>query len=529
MFPVAAILLMASCATPEPDLPEIRPGPRVSAPTPAESGDVARPPVETPPLTEAREGPVRLTVGHAVLLAIARNRALRVERLNPAIVRTFEEQERAVFEPVLLAEAAAGREVSERAGGETVREDEVTGGVGVSETLPTGTDVTVGTTIERTTGTNTSERYATGASLTVTQALLRGRGLEVNLASLRQARLDTRFSEYELRGFAEALVAAVETTYWDYVLADREVAIFEESLKLAGQQLEETGQRVRVGDVAETELAAAQAEVALRREALINARSRVATLRVRLLRLIHPQLTAWGETKLVPQSEPRAPEADVEPMGDHVAVAMRMRPELNQARLLIRRGELELVKTRNGLLPQMDLFVRLGKTGYAGSFAGSVGDIPEDGYEVFAGVTFEYPLTNRDARARHRRAALTRRQYGEALRNLEDLVREDVAAAHIEVRRAAEQVGATRATRRFQEEKFRAETAKFRVGKSTSLLVATAQRDLVASQVAEVEAVINHLKALVELYRLEGSLLERRGIEAPGREPASAGGSVPGR
>jgi hypothetical protein len=33
--------------------------------------------------------------------------------------------------------------------------------------------------------------------------------------------------------------------------------------------------------------------------------------------------------------------------------------------------------------------------------------------------------------------------------------------------------------------------------------------------------VVNYIKALVELYRLEGSLLERRGIFAPGREPVS--------
>ena len=70
------------------------------------------------------------------------------------------------------------------------------------------------------------------------------------------------------------------------------------------------------------------------------------------------------------------------------------------------------------------------------------------------------------------------------------------------------------------------ETEKFRVGKSTSLWVAQAQRDVVSSQIAEVEAVVNCLKALVELYRLEGSLLERRGVIAPGREPAGPSGSA---
>ena len=52
-----------------------------------------------------------------------------------------------------------------------------------------------------------------------------------------------------------------------------------------------------------------------------------------------------------------------------------------------------------------------------------------------------------------------------------------------------------------------------------ALLVARAQRDFVTSQITEIEAAITYLKALIELYRLEGSLLERRGITAPGREP----------
>ena len=58
----------------------------------------------------------------------------------------------------------------------------------------------------------------------------------------------------------------------------------------------------------------------------------------------------------------------------------------------------------------------------------------------------------------------------------------------------------------------RAETEKFRVGKSTSLLVAQTQRDLIASRISQVESIVEYLKAFVELYRLEGSLLERRGI-----------------
>jgi outer membrane protein TolC len=355
--------------------------------------------------------------------------------------------------------------------------------------------------------------------LTVTQALLRGFGTRANLASLRQAELDTLSSEYELRGFAESLVAQVEATYWDYALAERQIEIYTQSLKLAEDQLTETVERIETGALAETELAAAQAEVALRREDLINARSSFATVRLRLLRLLNPPGTENWERDIVLQNQPIVLDTPLDEVVSHVQVALRMRPELNQALLGVKRGDLEIVKTRNGLLPKMDLFITLGKSGYANSFGRSFRELDGDNYDFLVGFTFEYPLANRDAEARHQRAVLTRKQSVEAVGNLTQLVELDVRSAYIEVDRASEQVAATGATRKLQEEKLRAETEKFRVGKSTSLLVAQAQRDLVASQISEIQAVVNHLKALVELYRLEGSLLERRGISAPGREP----------
>ena len=472
-------------------------------------------------------GPLKLTVEETTLMTVGNNRAFRVERLNPAIRRTFEEQERAVFDPVAGA-AASGRSAdAERlaragTGTESLSSKNVSGELSLNKVFPTGTTVALDVSAEMTDSSLYADSFASSrVGLTVTQALLRGFGTGVNLANLRQARIDTLTSEYELRGFAESLVAQAETTYWDYALAERRIEIVTQSVKLAEDQLRETVERVEIGQLPETELAAAQAEVALRREALINARSTLATIRLQLLRLLNPPGTnPWGREILL-QDQPVPLEVALDEVESHVQVALCMRPDLNQARLEMKRGDLEIVKTRNGLLPKMDLFVTLGKTGYAQSFGRSVDDLGEDNYDILAGLSFEYPFGNRDAEARHRRAILSREQNEEALGNLAQLVEVDVRSAYIEIGRNKEQVVATSATRKLQEEKLRAETEKFRVGKSTTLLVAQAGRDLVLSQISEIQAVVNHLKALVELYRLEGSLLERRGISAPGRDPVN--------
>ena len=476
---------------------------------------------------EISEGPLKITIQEAIMLTLENNRALVVEQMNPSIRQTFEDQQRAVFDPETNAEVSARRVDQKRlarsgGGTESSVVDTVNGAISVEEFFPTGTTVELrGTTRMEDSSLYSDSFYSTRFGMTVNQALLRGFGTDVNLVRLRQARLDTRFSEYELRGFSESLVAQVERTYWDYALARRQIEIFEESLKLARQQLSETEEMIRVGRMAEAELPAVQAEVAGQEQGLINARSDTKTTRLRLLRLLNPTgADIWNrEVDLIHQ--PTLPEIKLEDVDRHVSVALRMRPVLNQARLDVISDDLEIVKTKNGLLPLMDLFVTLGTTGYADSFGGSFSDINGDSYDALVGAEFQYPIYNRDAKARYQRSLLSREQAEKALANLSQLVEVDVRAAYIEVNRAKQQVTASKATRIFDEEKVRIETEKFRVGRSTNLLVARAQRDLLISRINEVQAIANYLKALINLYRLDGSLLERRGITAPGREPVS--------
>jgi len=490
--------------------------------TPIEpKSNVADPSKSSPP----HKGPIRIIIQEAVLTALENNRSLIVERLNPSIQQTAEEQEQAVFDPVFDAEASAGRIDAQRLAksGDTIESvvtDTYEGDLSLKQFFFTGTTVEVAGTTETTESSLYVDPFSsTRFGLTVTQALLRGHGADVNLAKLRQARLETRISNYELRGFTESLVAEVETTYWDYALARRRIGIFQESLKLAEQQLRQTKEIIVVGKLAEAEMAAVQAEVALQRQGLIDARSSMESFRLRLLRLLNlPGNNLWNR-EIILLHGPTLPEVNLGDVETHVSLALRMRPDLNQARLGIQQGDLEIARTKNGLLPVMELFVRLGKTGYAGSFSDSITDITGDNYDVSGGISFQYPFRNRVAKARQERALLRQDQAEKALDNLEQLAEVDVRGAYIEVNRAKEQIDASAATRKFQEEKLRIETEKFRVGRSTSFLVAQAQRDLLVSKINEVQAVANYLKALIGLYRQEGSLLERRGISAPGSKP----------
>jgi outer membrane protein TolC len=468
-------------------------------------------------------GPISLTVEGAIVLSLENNEELRVQRETPQIRSTAEDVERAAFDPVLSGEFNIGRTKSLNFPLQIepgLQQTDVTsyaGGFSLEELLPTGTKFSLdGSTSYQNNSLFPSNLAGTRAGASVTQSLLRGAGVAVNLVNLHQARLDTQISEFEFRGFAEALVAQVEETYWDYALAIRKVEIFESSVKVAEQQLDETNTKIQVGKLPETERAAAQAEVAKRREDLIAARSDRVKTRLKLLRLLNPDGENPWSREVAVLNKPFVPTAPLEAVENHVQVALRLRPDLNEARLGVKRADLDIVKTKNGVLPKLDFFVTLGTTGYATEFGNTFHNIDGKNYDISAGAKFEYALLTRAERSQERRAVFSEQQALRAVDNLAQLVEVDVRTAYVDVEKAKEQITATTATRELRQEALRAEREKFDVGKSTSFLVAQAQRDVIASQIDEVEAVVNHLKALVELYRLEGSLLERRGVSTPG-------------
>lgn len=460
------------------------------------------------------DGPIEISIEEATVLALRNNRDLAVEQLTPVITGTFERIEHGVFDPELFAEYQYSEETAseiDRGTGQqfSVDSEESTAVAGVRQGLPSGTDVELSVSQRRDISNRAPEQQDARLGLTVTQQLLRGAGPAVNLARVRQAELDTRASLYELRGFAEALLAQVESTYWRYTLSLERIAIYQESLDIARRQRDEVEQRIEVGALAQTEGAVARAEIALREQALIDARSDLEAQRLQLLRLINPTHDFGRALNLT-----SAPGLNAEPitdLNDRLQLAERMRPDLLEAGLRLEQRRLETIITRNGVMPRMEVFMALGKTGFDSTIRDSFRALDEDTYGLSAGVRFSQLLGNDAAEARNEAAYLSRRQSAEAVENLRQLIRLDVRLAANEVERARQQIQASQTTRTLQEDTVRAEQERYGVGSSTALLVAQAQRDLLESQIAEVEAVVAYRLALIDLYVAEGSLLDRRG------------------
>lgn len=472
---------------------------------------------------EDKNIPLVLSLNEAILMALENNASFRIDRLQPRITAMEEQVQRAVFDPTISASLEASIS-KDKSGGNRLLDTEVntdsaSASIGIDEFLPFGTTLNIGIGPEISSIDNSKETQTRELNwdADVTQSLLRGRGLSVNLARLRQARIDTEISIHELRGAAEALLAQTEQTVWEYILAKRSIAIYEKSLEVAGQQLEEVQERIRVGKLAQTEMAAVEAERANRLEQLINARASLVKKRLQLIQLLNPGPgnAVWErEVNIIDVPEMKPIQLGlIEP---YVQSALHNRPDLNQARLDIKRGDIEIVRTKNGLLPKLDLFLQIAGSRYTDSFSNSnSADVDGDVTAIAAGLNLEIPYGNREAKARQDRAQFSLEQSRLALQNMEQLVQVDVRSAYVDVKRMEEQINATRATRNARKKTLNIEQEKLRLGKSTAFLVSQAQRDMVVSEIAEVEAIIEYRKALLNLYRLDGSLLNRKGIEVP--------------
>lgn len=461
--------------------------------------------------------PVDLSLEDAVFLSLRNNHELRIQQLEPTIAGAFERIERGAFDPELFAELNFSEESLRQTDRATQGQFDVEGKdanavVGLRQRVPIGTEIELSAGTDRSTSTRSPEQESVRFGLTVTQQLLRGFGPAVGLANLRQASLDTLASLSELQGFSEALVADVESAYWQLVLANESILIFEKSLEVAEEQLRDTESRIEVGQISEKEAAAARADVALAKQDLIDAESAQRARRYELVRRIYPRLPISGAMRYQTKTQPDDSPISIPEPEERIRLALRSRPEIKEAEYQIQRDELETVVTRNGRLPRLEFFVNLGKSGFATTFQESFRATDGPNYDASVGIQFSQFIGNRSARARDDIARATLQQAEEALDNLRSLVRYDVLLALNELERAQKQMAASSETRRYRQETFEAEQDRFEVGNSTALEVSRAQRDLVASQIGEVEARVAYQLAKIQLYLAEGSLLERRGL-----------------
>lgn len=356
--------------------------------------------------------------------------------------------------------------------------------------------------------TTTADRSTARVGINFSRPLLRGSG-RMAILRLRRAELSRLRSLESLRAAAETLALQVSEAYWNLLEASGQLAARRQGLELALARLCEMEKRVQVGQAAPLDLAVLKAECADRRSSVQIAETTKIQAQLRLACLTGKPLDQ--AQKLNPVDAP-----DVSPAGGNleelVATALENRSELREARIRLQDGDLEVKRTRNGLLPVMDLVFRAGRSGTGNSYADAFSGDITSGLDATATMNMDWEPGNRGPAADLARARADRESVRLALENLTCLIETDLRSTWADDQAAGPRLEAARETVRWREAALNAEAQRVTVGGSTPWEMARAERDLTDARLALITARIGACRIRHRLLQQTGMLLDRFGI-----------------
>ena len=509
------LLLAAPCATALAQ--EVAPSP---SPMPSV---LASPAPDTRPVLE-------LSLDDAVKRTLENNADLAVEKYNPESSQYNIRQFEGYYEPLLNSTVSQGSVTQPPsnafAGATKPLTRTLTYNVGATENLPTGGFFQVDFPNNRQTTnsvfTTFNPAFSSRFNLSLTQPVLRNFSIDNNRYQIKVSKKNYEISDVQFRQTVINTVANVKDGYYDLIYALDNLQAQRKSLGLAQQLLGENRIKVRVGTMAPLDVVAAQSEVASREAGVIAAEAAVSDAEDTLKRAMFTSNDpATWDTRIVPTDRPSAERVAVDVAAATLA-ALAKRTDIQAARKGLESAVYGVSYARNQLLPALNVSAGYGTTGIGGTqitrqgLGGPIIDTVPGGYgnalsDVFGftyptwtvGVNLSYPILNRQASANSARAQVARDQQQASVHRTEMQIVQEVRSAARAVDTNYKLVESNRAARVLQEQRLDAETKKFAAGMSTNFLVTQAQRDLALAEVAELQAVANYRKSLVNFDRVQ--------------------------
>jgi outer membrane protein TolC len=475
---------------------------------------------------------VSLTLDEAVQRALAHNPDLAIVRSETEVEAARVGESRGAYTPLFSTTGGRTRNVTPPAnallGDAGVEVNDWFSSTGVRQRVPWGGGAwSVSWETARTTTNSPISSFdpnlQSGIQAAFSQPLLKDRQIDSSRRQYTVAKRNQQSSELQFREAVVQTVAAVKQAYWTAKAATANVTVQQRSLELAEELARQTRIRVDAGQIPPLDLVQAEAEVAQRRENLIQARATAGDAEDHLRRLImDPADTAFWNVSLDPVDSPPAPMA-VADADAAVARAMGERLDLARAANDLENTKTEVAYLGNQRLPDVRLEALYRGSGLGGTqlvrdggFPGTVTDIRQRSFgaalgQAFTtdyptwslGVTVSYPLGRSSEEAGLARATIERDQAARRLASLRLDAAEAIRRAARQVSSSSERVEAARASATLAERRLADEQRRYEVGLSTTFLVTQAQRDLLQAQVSLLQTSLDYQSAAINFDALQ--------------------------
>ncbi len=361
--------------------------------------------------------------------------------------------------------------------------------------------------------------YTSDLQFSISHPLLRNAGRRVATAGLRIAAYGEQAAAARTKLEVTRVLAAADRAYWRLYQVRRELDVRQQQYELAVAQLERAQRQVDAGAAAEIETVRAQAGVAERLEAIIVAQNNVLLQQREIKRIARiPGLTLDTRTMVVTTTDPDPIEYEFSTR-ELIGEALANRMELLELELQLAADAVTIGFERNQTLPLVTLDYTYRINGLGGSMQDSFRTLERNNFEDWElGLSAEVPLGNEGARARLRRAILTRLQRLSTKEARELAITQEVLNAIDQIDANWQRILAARQSVILNTRALQGEERQFSVGASTSTDVLDAAARLAEAQSAEIRALTEYQIAQVDLAFATGTLL---GASRVSFEPAA--------
>lgn len=464
----------------------------------------------------------------SLFFALENNFEIRIQRNLPLMGEQSVALAESEFDPILFGEINSSKNVEPGTSAFSAETKQDKLSLGIRQRLKPGTEyelsIDASTSETNSSFSNLNPIYKPSMQFSLKQPLLKGMGSEINRTSIIVANNNKAISDQEFAFKVMEVLTRTREAYWDLVYLNKELKVQQESLDRANDFLERVRLRVKVGSLAPIEIVAAQATVAVRKEALIGIRHQINNTQDSLKALINKKdLPPGSDVQILPNKKPvyNAATLDLDQLKER---AYKNRPDYQKAKLEMENKERELTFNKNQLKPSLDLQGRVRLKGERGDpvtppnvFEGDMSDAMGDAasgqyYDYSIGLVVEYPLFNRASKSRAAKSLYELNAAKIAFLSKKQAIDMEILRTAREINTAEERIAATKASRVLAERKLEAETRKYDVGASTGFAVLEFQTDLAIEKSKEIKALIDHIKALARLELVTGTVLKNHNI-----------------
>lgn len=469
-----------------------------------------------------------LRLDDAVAAALAQAPRLRIARAQVEEAAGALRSAGGDFDPTLFAsiERASDDQPSASffAGADVLETRTTEAEAGARLTLPVGTEIEARVSALRA-ETNSSfaaldPQYDTLADLSLRQPLLDGRGVGTG-AVLAAAEVALEAARARAEDVRLAVVADVESIYWQLFASGRDFAVQEAIVAQAEAVLEEARARADAGLAGPSAVANARVFLAEQRQIRFDRLESMGLLSDRLASLTgrRPE----GDDRLFRPSDAPPDRFTVLDVEDLVDRALAGNPSLRAAERDLAVVEERLRAARRNALPTLDLLAGIGGRGLGGDpqavefggdvFTSSVDGGLGDGLEQAltgdfpnwrVGLSLEIPLGNRRDGGERDRLEAERTRVAQSLESARRALEESVRAQHRVLENGAARLAAAHDGVDAANEQVRIGVLEFQNGRTRAFELVRLGADLTRAQQRYSDALVRTARATAQLRRLLG-------------------------